>query len=543
LALAALTGRRQPQKPFATILLALWAGACLVAGATCAFWPLQVPSATRAGWLVAALMVEFALILALWLLKSDGLERLLDNCSTTILQRPLRLALLPATVLFAALASGHFSQWSAARHNAERPNIILITLDTLRADHMGLYGHHLKTTPELDAFGESAAVFTSCISTAPYTAPAFWSMMTSKYRTAHSVGTPGAPKIIPNQQTLARVLSKNGYATAAFVSNSVLHRKRRFWQGFDLYDDSYTSFTFSGGVIERTADKANEYVFNWLDTVGDRRFFLWLHYQDPHGPYVPPDPYLRRLPERIGAGAPQSLPMTDNDGRSGIPMYQYIPGQSSPSYYRLRYSGEIAYADDLIGDFLERVKQLGLWEKSVIIFTADHGESMGEHNYYFCHGHDLTEELIHVPLIVHAPGVTSGQRVDELVSIIDLAPTILAAVGLEGELDGSGMNLMPLLRGSERRLDREHVIAEDLSNRLCLRSRGMKYISGPDGERLYDLTADPDELVNLLDERPELAGEWRAAAERYRRQEKPQAGAAKDAPRDLENLRNLGYIN
>jgi len=409
---------------------------------------------------------------------------------------------------------------------------------------MGVYGYPLKTTPELDSFAERSTVFTQCISTAPHTAPAVWSLMTREYRTAHSVGVPGRPKIIPDQRTLARVLSKNGYVTAAFVSNSILHHRRRFWQGFEMYDDTFTSFTPTGGVIERTAARTNQYVFSWLDSVGNKNFFLWIHYQDPHGPYLPPSKYLRRLPNasnRKYSEGPAVLDVTDNEGKNGIPAYQHVLGQSSPSYYRRNYDGEIAYADEVVGDLLERIDNLGLLENSIVILTADHGEAMGEHNYYFCHGHDLTEELIHIPLIVHVPGVEKRQRVNELVSIIDVAPTILSALGLEDELRGSGKDLMPLINGTGQTLDRDYVIAEDVSNRLCVRTRQSSYIAGADGERLYDLTEDPRELQNLLVQNPHLAGDWRAVLNRYRG-EKPTGEIARDAPLNVENLKSLGYI-
>ncbi len=536
-----MSGRRQ-QKPSPAFLLISWSLACLVAAAVSLLWPLQNPSATNTGWIIVALVTLVALTVALVWLKTFRLEHLLERISSNMLQKPSRPALLFAGVLGAAFASGMLSS-AKAETRSERPNVILITLDTLRADHMGSYGYNLKTTPKLDVFGEQSTIFTNCASTAPYTAPAVWSMMTSTYRTVHSVGVPGKPKIIPDQETLAKILSRNGYLTAAFVSNSVLHRKRRFWQGFRIYDDTYTSFPLSRGVIERTAEKTNEYVFGFLDAIGERRFFLWVHYQDPHGPYIPPERYLRRIPERMSRDDQKVLPVTDNDGRNGIPMYQYIPGHNSPADYRIRYNGEIAYADDLIGDLLEQLKKRGLWDKSVVIFTADHGEAMGEHGYYFCHGHDLTEDLIHVPLIMHVPGMDHVQKVDELVSIIDLAPTVLAAAGLEDELKGAGMNLLPLIEGRERRLDREHIIAEDLSNRICFRSREMKYIAGPDGERLYDLSVDPDESINILADSPELAAHWRAIHEDYLcREEQRSETSPRYAPRDVENLRSLGYI-
>ena len=369
-------------------------------------------------------------------------------------------------------------------------------------------------------------------------------MMTSQYPSMHKVGKPDGEKIISNQPTLARTLAKNGYRTVAFVSNFVLRRSRRFYQGFEIYDDTLTSSALAAGLPERTAEKTNEYVLNWLDSAGDDNFFLWIHYQDPHGPYIPPARYLNRFAERGYDADPATLPVTANEGKGGIPTYQFVPGHTNPSYYRHRYDAEIAYADEFIGRLLESIKEKGLWDNSIVIFTADHGEAMGEHGYYFAHGHDLTEDLIHVPLIIHIPGIEQVGRIDELVSIIDIVPTILAAVGLENEMESTGLNLMPLMKGETGRLNREHVVAEDLKNRVCFRTREMKYIDGPDGRRLFDLVRDPDELINILEVDPEAVDPWSKIRDDYGKFADVRIKTAPHyEPGDIEKLRSLGYLD
>jgi arylsulfatase A-like enzyme len=473
------------------------------------------------------------------------LERILQSLSDACLRRPVFPALLLAAVLLATMASALKPPFGGDGGSEKLPNVILITVDTLRADHLSDYGYHLPTTPEIDRSAKEATIFTNCISTAPNTVPALASIMTSQYPSFHSAGTTnGMQAMVTDEPTLARILSENGYSTAAFVSNYVLSRKVRMYGGFDIYDDTFTSFELVRGVPERTADKTTEYVLNWLAAMTNERFFLWAHYQDPHGPYTPPARYEERFPEAAYPAGPEKLAVRDNFGKGVVPDYQYLSGHTSPSYYRARYDAEIAYADECIGRLLARVRELGLWERSIVVFTADHGESMGEHDYYFSHGHDLTDEQIHVPLIMHIPGAAQVERVDELVSSVDIPRTILAAVGLKEELGSSGLNLMSLVEGKARRLDREYVVSEDSRGRISFRSRQTKYIAEPDGERLYDLARDAHESKNILDERPRLADDWRTIRDGYRQAARPRKGTSLYYDSEhVEKLRSLGYIN
>jgi len=421
----------------------------------------------------------------------------------------------------------------------------LITVDTVRADRLGSYGYSLSTTPNLDRFAEETTMFANCISTAPHTNPAIASIMTSQYPSFHSVGPKGNARPMQlDESTLARVLSENGYLTAAFVGNFTRRRRLRFYGGFTTYDDTYTSAEITRNVAERTAEGTNEYALNWLKTAPNRSFFLWVHYQDPHGPYTPPERYLGQFPEDAYSVGAEALSVTNNDGKGGIPEYQYYDGQTSPVYYQSRYDAEIAYADEFIGRLLDNVKELGLWDKTIIVFTTDHGEAMGEHEYYFCHGHALMNELIHVPLIIHIPGVEQIGKVDEVVSLVDIAPTIVDAAGIAQGMDGKGLSLMPLIRGKTQRLDREYVVAEDGHGRVCFRSRKLKYVSGPDGDGLFDLVTRGDESENILEKEPELAGAFGEMRDAYRASAKPQAeGDLRQDSTEIERLKALGYIN
>jgi len=428
---------------------------------------------------------------------------------------------------------------------AQNPlNVLLITIDTLRADHLRTFGYDLPTSSSLDALAGDAVVFTHCISTAPQTVPAVVSIMTSQYPSYHTAGTSnGGRSVLSSELTLARVMSDNGYRTAAFVGNWVLSRKLKLYGGFDVYDDTFTSFERVRGVPERDARSTNRYVLNWLEGAANGPFFLWVHYQDPHGPYVPPQRYLRDFPGIAYDHGSDRLQVTDNYGWGGIPEYQYQQGHTQRSYYERRYDAEIAYADEMVGELLARVKELGLWEDTIVILTADHGESMGEHEYFYCHGQDLTEELLRVPLLLRVPGATSAERISEPVSLIDVAPTVLAAVGRPEDL-GAGLSLLALAEGRAGRLNRDYVIAEDDHGRVCFHTGAMKYIDGPDGERMYDLRQDACEATNLLEESPFLAEQWRTICLDYRNHTPLRKGESVHfSPADLEKLKSLGYVN
>ena len=507
----------------------------------------DLPSGPRLVWVISILVAGIASGAIFWRLAAPRAERIIWAVSSSFkicLAKPVRPALILGALLVATPISA-LSLSDARNIATDRPNIILITIDTLRADRLGSYGYPRKTTPELDELAQEGTIFTSFTSTASCTMPAVASLMTSLYPSFHSDWVADSQweiVLYDDKPTLAETLAEEGYLTAAFVGNYLLRTERGFHRGFRVYDDTYTSAELVRGLPERTAVQTNQYVLNWLASAGEERFFLWVHYQDPHGPYVPPEGFLERFAELEDLSLPEDLPV--NFGKGGIPAYQYLDGIRSPRAYTLRYDGEIAHADELIGKLLDNIKESGLWDRSIVIVTADHGEAMGEHDYYFCHGHDLTEELIQVPLLVHLPGVMQVPEVDALASTIDIAPTILDAAGIKGRLDGEGLSLVPLIKGEESRIGRDYVIAEDGHGRICFRSREEKFISDPNGDRLYDLVRDPKELKNLLEETPELADAWKKLCSDYRERGKAVAtSGSRRGTHDLEKLRSLGYID
>jgi arylsulfatase len=326
----------------------------------------------------------------------------------------------------------------------EPPDVLLVVVDTLRADHLGAYGFPLPASPHFDRFAEGAVVFERAVAASSFTVPSHASLMTSRYVREHSVGWINGATRLERAPTLAQRFHDGGYETAAFVSNFVLRRAVGLGAGFDLYDDDLRDAEANRPFFyERTAEATTERALAWLSGRGAAPVFVFVHYQDPHGPYTPPPGWDEPFAP-LESGVSQRLPVLGGDARSGgIPPYQALPGLDRVAQYRRRYAGEIAYFDDslerLLAAFVARERPL------VVAFTADHGESFGEGGYYFSHGHATTPELAHVPFVIRAPGVEPGRRA-EAVHHVDIAPTLLELAGLPALEDARGIALGPYLR-------------------------------------------------------------------------------------------------
>jgi arylsulfatase A-like enzyme/predicted Zn-dependent protease len=415
---------------------------------------------------------------------------------------------------------------AACRKPTPRLNVILVTFDTTRADHLGCYGYTSARTPTVDRLAAEGVLFEDAHSSVPLTAPSHSTILTGKFPMAHGVRDNGLFVLASEQHTLAEILKENGYRTGAAIGGFPLLAKYGLNQGFDFYDDrlspKYDS-PLAGGppkrdtfsFEERRAARVNEAVFDWLGTKTkkDEPFFLWVHYYDPHQPLNPPVPY-----DQLFADSP--------------------------------YDGEIAYVDESLGTLLDRLKRDGVYDRSLIVLTADHGEGLNEHSE-LTHSYLLYESTMHVPLVLRGPGVAPGRRVPGRVRLVDVAPTVLDALGIPVPADMQGRSLEPLLTGaSQARVERTHY-AETLSPRLsqswgelrALYEGQWKYIHGPKPE-LFDLAADPKELHNLVTERPDQATAMREALAEFLRRNSP-PGGTRMSPVDDETrarLEALGYL-
>ena len=406
-----------------------------------------------------------------------------------------------------------FLSAAACRGQGPRPNVLLVTIDTLRADRLGCYGAREAETPAIDALAREGVLFQSAYSPLPLTLPSHATMLTGLQPVAHGLVDNGITSSDLGAATLAERLSAAGYDTAAFVAAFVLNRLFGLDRGFALYDDGPPEETELVGLFRRVAD-ARERVdaaIEWLGRSRQRPFFLWLHLFDVHAPHAAPEPFARRF-------------------------------ASDP------YGGEVAYVDSQVRRLLEYLKWRGLEGRTLVVLTSDHGEGLGEHGEK-THGFFLYDATLRVPLIVRLPGrLPAGRRVEEAATLADLLPSILDLLGLPPNPRSHGVALFAAPRD---RLDRALWAQSDHPRRQYgwarLRSvrRGIwKYIDAPRPE-LYDLAGDPGETRNLAAtaggrtrEMADLAGRTETALAR----DKPEAKLKEPDADAQARLAALGYL-
>jgi len=435
--------------------------------------------------------------------------------------------------------------------------VILITCDTLRADHLGCYGFERPTSPNLDRFARESIVFDNAWSTAPKTTPAISALLTG--RPPDEIGVTGGNQyLLPSGAlTLAERAREKGLRTGAVISNWVLRAQPQYGgagvqQGFEQFDDRMeVPEAVRGDVYERLAPATTDAAIGWLDerrTRGEDSFFFWVHYQDPHGPYRPPAEQLARF-ERPATDEPELPVGATQRGLGEIPAYQAIDAERRPEPYRVRYEAEIAYFDENLGRLLDWLKNAGWIRDSLIVFTADHGESLGEQGYWFCHGWTLHPELVHVPLIVRFPeGSAHVQadvrgRVARAAGHLDLWPTILEALGLEPtrcrgrSLFGAELPEQRFLMQALGRLGHDRWVAVGDGRWRMVARAGEK-------PRLFDRASDPLETIDVAAQHPEVVGELRRLHEEDKAAFPIEALAEQPIKKDPEtekHLNDLGY--
>ncbi len=400
-----------------------------------------------------------------------------------------------------------------------RPNVLIITIDTLRADHVGAYGYAPARTPSLDRLAREGVRCTDAIAAAPITLPSHSSIFTGLYPPAHGVRDNGAYALSGRAVTLAERLKAAGYRTQAIVSALVLNRRYNLGQGFDGYDDDLWSedqpelFMVRDRPAPRTAERATGWLQRWEKEPSRKPFFLWVHFYDPHQPYKAPAAELLRSP--------------------------------SP------YDAEIAVADQGVGKILAELERQGRLDDTLVVATADHGESLGEHGEK-THGVFLYDATLHVPLFLRWPGrLPAGKVYTGPVRSVDLMPTVLAALGLPGGSETQGKSLLPALRGeiAPPALPQysESLLSEvgfGMAPLYGLRFQGMKWIRAPRPE-VYDLKRDPRELRNLYPQERRTGARLDRELETILADSRRRALPAAPSPMDretLETLQALGYL-
>lgn len=413
--------------------------------------------------------------------------------------------------------------------------ILLVTIDTLRPDHLSHNGYRRATSPTLDAVAATGLVFELARSHAPLTAPAHASLLTGRLPAWHRVLTNG-DILDDGAVTLAERLAAAGFETAAFIGNANLTRVVNFQQGFGHYDDALTDREGVRPQPERSARATVDATLAWLATHHTRPFFCWVHLQDPHGPYVPPPEDAASFLLEAEREPPRPLPLlTNQSGRAGIPAYQALGDERNANVYVARYDGEIRHTDAEVGRLLV---QLAAWRiDPLLIVTADHGEALGDHDYYFAHGQDLTEDQVRVPLILRGPGVPVGQRVRTPVDHLDVVPTVLRHAGIPVPSDLPGRDLLALVPNDQA------TVAQGFPEGWAIATATHKLIAWPTRRAVFDLTRDPGETRDIAASAPADTAALEAALTTERARPEP-PWPRRSAQREMlrDQLRALGYL-
>jgi len=429
----------------------------------------------------------------------------------------LRIIIL-ASLLFSLASQSFVSVQKPASRS--RTNVVLLTIDTLRADHLGCYGYKQIQTPNIDKLAAAGARFTTVVAQVPMTFPSHCSILTGTYPMFHKVRDNMGYQLEDSKTTLAEILKPNGYQTGAFVGAYILHSRFGLKQGFDFYYDHFEPWKNSGGItdptqLEHRGEEVMNQAIQWLGGVSQKApFFAWVHLYDPHDPYEPPEPFK--------------------------------------SQYKSRpYDGEIAYVDQQIGRLVSFLHNKELYEKTLIVLTGDHGESFGEHQE-FKHGYFIYDTTLLVPLIIKPVAhAFKSIVIPQQVRLVDIAPSLLQLLELPKGEDMQGTGLLGLLLGKQKDLQLE-AYSESFypaqfggSALYSLRLPNTKYIDAPRPE-FYDLKQDPAELKNQYAQNQALAQQLKNRLAEMSNslgdkgpEKNPQLTLSSE---ELEKLGALGYV-
>lgn len=418
------------------------------------------------------------------------------------------------------------------------PNILYIDIDSLRADHLGCYGYPLPTSPCIDRLAAEGVTCESLFACGIPTHPAHATLYTGLHPIAHGIVCHGgAADLSPRTPVLPELLQQAGLTTCAI--DNLADSKPWFARGYEFYINPSHRHRMRLMV---TAEELNARAVPWLRQHRDERFFLFVHYWDPHTPYLPP----ARLRGLFYQGSPSAPEHTSLAAVDGQPLGDFwrrhwfdklAPGLTDADYVRAMYDAEVRYVDEAVGELLDTLEDLGLAEDTLVLVSADHGESLLEHNILFEH-HGLYDVTTRVPFIVRWPagGVVGGRSDSALHDQTDVLPTLLAALGVEPPQGIDGRDLLANLQGSSA-AGREEVVCEECTWQMkwALRTRTHKLILAREPDlhgtpplELFDLRADPGERCNLAEECPELAESLRARLEGWIEERMASTGQTRD---------------
>jgi len=464
--------------------------------------------------------------------------------------------------------TGHYATLGP-RPAGAGPNVVFVTVDTLRADHLGCYGYPRPTSPFLDSLAREGTRCADASAAAAWTKPATGTILTGLYPSRHGALYHGSMLHLPEgKQTLAEAFQQRGWVTAGFVANPNLKKVFAFDRGFDTYYDAPVEDTVTlasirgtwfGGLLmrllrhqfnwnyENDCARMNREVLAWLDANHQQRFFLYAHYIDPHIPYDPPARYREEFAQDHGFAL-----FNERKRAVGIDLYD----------------GEIRYTDDALAELVGKLRELGVWDNTLLVFTSDHGEEFFEHGV-LGHGFSLYQEVVHVPLLFRGPGVPAGAVLEAPVQIVDLAATVLAMAGTDVTDFGDGKSFHRAVLAAaptpEQSMFLENEFGQNDTNQRAFVFSGLR--QGPwklvlteeneffppqdprnGREALYDLATDPSERRNLFREErhqalvQDLLARLRAHAEFLQEQGFRDVPPAALTPEIEAEMKALGYL-
>ena len=412
------------------------------------------------------------------------------------------------------IATAGLAAWSAGScsfRKGEIGNVLIISIDTLRADHVGSYGFPKRTTPSLDGLAREGVLFENVVSPIPATFPAHSSMLTGTLPPYHGLHDNLGGRLPDSSITLAELLKERGLATGAVVSSFVLDSRFNLGQGFDAYDDRFEKVHKINYLSERKGDETARRASAWLEAHGREPFFLFVHFYDPHDGYEPPEPFASAFAGDL-------------------------------------YSGEVAFADHCAGQVIDTLKRLGLLDSTLVVVTGDHGEMLGEHGE-LTHQFFIYQSALRVPLIFRVPGHLAPRRVGQLVGLADIVPTICGLLGIRIPPPVQGEDFSAWLKGESPPIRTRRLYAESFtparyygaSPLFALVTEDWKYIETTRPE-LYDLRKDPGETVNLLEAERPRAEAFRSELKRLLEVQAPKRESVALDQDSRERLASLGYF-
>lgn len=400
-------------------------------------------------------------------------------------------------------------------------HVVLISIDTCRADHLGCYGYSRKTSPNIDALAEGGVLFNHAVAPVPVTLPSHATMLTGTSPLYHKVRDNSSYRLSESNITLAEILKENGFATGAAIGSFVLDSQFGLAQGFDTYDDQFLEGRQEGFFFnERDGKEVTKVANKWLETHRNEKSFLFVHYYDPHRPFIKHKDFAFTLIPFLG-------------------------------FSKERYDSEIAYVDYYIGTIIQKLKDLGLYDKTLLIVTGDHGEGLNEH-FEMTHGYFVYHDTLHVPLVIKVPGGPAGRKINEAVGLVDIVPTICGLLGIESPSQVQGMDLSghffeSKVPSRERYLYFESLLPTkyDFGPFTGVVDNRWKYIHTSKPE-LYDLVEDPGETRNLVEDQVQRVGIMQKQLKMILENNEFKNILAEDvnlSTETLKRLESLGYVS